>query len=45
MTWREILHQVLSVCAVRSWSGRLNEGGSSFGPNIGLFRTRLSRAG
>ena len=26
MTWREILHQVLSVCAVRSWSGRLDEG-------------------
>src|SRR3990170_1537190 len=27
MTWREILHQLLSVCAVRSWSGRLDEGG------------------
>src|SRR6185312_4262237 len=31
MTWREILHQLLSVGAVRSRSGRLDEGCSSLG--------------
>src|SRR5882724_10641090 len=45
VTWREILHQVLSVYAVRSRSGRLDEVYSSFRPNIVLFRSLLSRAG
>src|SRR6266508_239206 len=38
VTWREILHQVLSVCAVRSWSGRLDEVYMAFKLNIVLFR-------
>src|SRR5215216_588033 len=41
VTWREILHQLLSVYAVRPWSGRLDEMYSSFRPNI---RSRRSRA-
>src|SRR6476620_2999537 len=45
MTWREILHQLLSVYAVRSWSGRLDEGCSAFKPNMALFRSFLPRAG
>src|SRR3954464_2485105 len=45
VTWREILHQVLSVYAVRSWSGRLDEMCSDFMPDIGLFRSLLSRVG
>src|SRR5882757_3265744 len=45
VTWREILHQVLSVYAVRSWSGRLDEMCSDFMPNMALFRSFLPRAG
>ena len=44
VTWREILHQELSVYAVRPWSGRLDEMYSSFRQNIVLFRSRRSRA-
>jgi hypothetical protein len=45
VTWREILHQVLSVYAVRSWSERLDEGCSAFKPSMALFRSFLPRAG
>src|SRR3954465_15173590 len=45
VTWREILHQLLSVYAVRSWSGRLDEVCSAFRPNMALFRSFSPRAG
>src|SRR2546429_8205131 len=45
VTRRQILHQVLSVCAVRSWPGRLEEVCSSIKPNVVLFRLFLPRVG